>query len=84
MSTPLPDVQYILRPGIIEFRSGHPDLSLLPAAGLLQAAKFVLEREAEQALSYGAEQGPGRLIAALCSWLVSEEGQAPPPLCTWR
>ena len=68
MSISLPDVQYVLRPGVVEFRSGHPDLALLPAAGLLQATRIVLEREAEQALSYGNEQGPGRLIAQLCSW----------------
>ena len=79
MSISLPDVQYVLRPGVIEFRSGHPDLALLPAAGLLQAAQIVFEREAGQALSYGAEQGPGRLIAQLCSWLAREENRAPPP-----
>jgi DNA-binding transcriptional MocR family regulator len=79
MSIPLPEVQYILRPGVIEFRSGHPDPALLPAKGLLRAAQIVLEQEAVNALSYGVEQGPGRLIAQLCSWLVSEEGQAPPP-----
>jgi DNA-binding transcriptional MocR family regulator len=79
MSILLPDVQYVLRPGVIEFRSGHPDLGLLPAKGLLRAAQIVLQQEAVNALSYGVEQGPGRLIAQLCSWLVSEEGQAPPP-----
>jgi DNA-binding transcriptional MocR family regulator len=51
---------------------------LLPAKGLLRAAQIVLEQEAVNALSYGVEQGPGRLIAQLRSWLVSEEGQAPP------
>jgi DNA-binding transcriptional MocR family regulator len=79
MSTSLPEVQYVLRPGIIEFRSGHPDLALLPAKGLLRAAQIVLQQEAAQALSYGAEQGPGRLITQLCNWLGSEEEQAPSP-----
>lgn len=79
MSIPLPDVQYVLRPGIIELRSGHPDLALLPARGLLKAAQIVLEQEALNALSYGVEQGPGRLIRQLCSWLEAEEGQASPP-----
>jgi len=74
----LPDVQYVLRPGVIEFRSGHPDLALLPAAGLLHAARIVLEREPRQALSYGAEQGPACLIRQLCDWMERVEGAAPP------
>jgi DNA-binding transcriptional MocR family regulator len=64
---------------VIEFRSGHPDLALMPSTGLLKAARIVLERQAEQALSYGAEQGPGYLIMQLCSWIGSIEGQAPSP-----
>jgi len=74
----LPDVQYELRPGVIEFRSGHPDLGLLPAEGLLEATRIVVEREPRQALSYGAEQGPGCLIRQLRAWLEREEGAAPP------
>ena len=58
----MPDVQYVMRPGVIEFNSGHPDLAFLPAAGLLHATQIVLEREAQEALSYGAEQGPGVLL----------------------
>ncbi|MGD2126916.1 MAG: PLP-dependent aminotransferase family protein [Desulfobacteraceae bacterium] len=77
MQISLPDVQYILRPGVIEFRLGHPDLALLPAAGLLEATRVVLEREAPQALSYGAERGPGCLISQLCDWLERTEGAAP-------
>lgn len=72
------EVQYDLRPGIIEFRAGHPDLALLPAAGLLQATQVVLEREAPQALSYGAEQGPTCLIEQLADWLERMEGEKPP------
>lgn len=79
MQTRLPDVQYVLRPGVIELKWGHPDLALLPAQGLLQAARLVLEREALQALSYGAEQGPAGLIAHLCAWLERVEGVAPFP-----
>jgi DNA-binding transcriptional MocR family regulator len=71
-------VQYVLRPGVIEFRSGHPDLGLLPAQGLLEATRIVVEREPQQALSYGAEQGPGCLIRQLQAWLEREEGVAPP------
>ena len=78
MEISLPDVQYVLRPGVIEFRSGHPDLALLPAAGLLHATRIVLEREPRQALSYGAEQGPACLIRQLCDWMERGEGAAPP------
>jgi DNA-binding transcriptional MocR family regulator len=38
----------------------------------------VVEREPQQALSYGAEQGPGCLIGQLRAWLEREEGTAPP------
>ncbi len=69
----LPDVQYVLRPGVIEFRSGHPDLALLPADGLSRAAGIVLERQPALALSYGAEQGPASLITHLCPWLERME-----------
>lgn len=76
---PLPQVQYDMRSGIIELRSGHPDLDLLPADGLLRATKLVLEREAPEALSYGAEQGPACLISQLCDWFERMEGAAPLP-----
>lgn len=77
MRIALPDVQYFLRPGIIELKLGHPDLDLLPGNDLLQAARVVLEREARQALSYGAEQGPGTLIGQLRARLERVEGHAP-------
>ncbi len=76
---PLPDVQYVMRPGIIELRSGHPNLALLPAKGLLKATRMVLQREPEQALSYGSEQGPGCLIEQLRHWLGRTENITPPP-----
>ncbi|MGD2185464.1 MAG: PLP-dependent aminotransferase family protein [Desulfobacterales bacterium] len=78
MNLSFSEVQYDLRPGIIELRAGHPDLALLPAAGLLQATQVVLEREAPQALSYGAEQGPKCLIQQLSDWLERVEGAKPP------
>ena len=78
MNLPVSEVQYDLRSGIIEFRAGHPDLALLPAAGLLQATQVVLEREAPQALSYGAERGPSCLIQQLSAWLERMEGEKSP------
>ena len=72
------DVQYDLRSGIVELKAGHPDLALLPAAGLMQATQVILEREAPQALSYGAEQGPDCLIQQLSGWLERMEGASLP------
>jgi 2-aminoadipate transaminase len=74
----LPDIQLLLRPGIAEFGWGHPDMDLMPAADLAHAAEIALQRRGRQALSYGAEQGPGRLIEALHGWLTRQEGGAPP------
>jgi 2-aminoadipate transaminase len=79
MNLSFADVQYDLRSGIVELKAGHPDLALLPAAGLMQATQVILEREAPQALSYGAEQGPDCLIQQLCGWLERMEGASPPP-----
>src|SRR5512142_924199 len=75
----LPDVQLALRPGIVEFGWGHPDLALLPAARLAEAAQLALAEAGPAALSYGAEQGPGRLLDQLGAWLTRREGHAPPP-----
>jgi DNA-binding transcriptional MocR family regulator len=74
----LPDVQLFQRPGIVEFGWGNPDADLLPAGSLARAAGVALELRGRQALSYGAEQGPGRLIEALQEWLVRQEGASPP------
>jgi 2-aminoadipate transaminase len=74
----LPDVQLFLRPGIVEYGWGHPDVELLPAGDLARAAEIALRRWGRQALSYGAEQGPGRLIEALQGWLARQEGSSPP------
>jgi DNA-binding transcriptional MocR family regulator len=78
MNLSFADVQYDLRSGIVELKAGHPDLALLPAAGLLQATQVILEREAAQALSYGAEQGPDCLIQQLSGWLAHIEGAKSP------
>jgi 2-aminoadipate transaminase len=70
---PLPDVQLLLRPGIIDFSWGHPDRALLPAGALAQAANLALAEAGSAALSYGAEQGPGRLLEQIAAWLAREE-----------
>ncbi len=75
----LPDTQLTLRPGMVEFGWGHPDPALLPAADLAYAAELALRRNGPAALSYGAEQGPGQLLAALVEWLSHREGGAISP-----
>jgi 2-aminoadipate transaminase len=74
----LPDVQLSLRPGIVDFSWGHPDLALLPAGDIAGAAGQALADAGGAALSYGAEQGPGRLLEQLAAWLARDEGAAPP------
>ncbi|NJN15047.1 MAG: PLP-dependent aminotransferase family protein [Oscillochloris sp.] len=74
----LPDIQLSLRPGIVEFGWGHPDAALLPTADLARAATYALETAGAEALAYGAEQGPGRLIEAIRQRLAQTEGDVPP------
>ncbi len=76
---PLRDTQHYLRPGIIELTWGHPDLALFPTAELAHAATLALTRTDRAALCYGADQGPGSLIAQLCAWLARHEAHAPQP-----
>ncbi len=73
----LPNVQLALRPGIVELGWGHPSMDLLPEAAVAEAARHALRRYGQEALSYGAEQGPGCLIEALCRWLGQREDPAP-------
>lgn len=70
----LPDLQLIQRPGIIDFGWGHPASTLLPVDDLQRALHTALQRDGELALSYGAAQGPGRLIALLCERLGRLDG----------
>lgn len=75
----IPDIQLHLRPGIIEFGWGHPAATLLPVDGMARAAARTLERDGYQALTYGAEQGPGCLITQFTARLAQLEGNAPSP-----
>ncbi len=78
MST-LPDTQLVLRPGIIEMNWGNPDPELLPVRDLALAAEWALQRDGSRALTYGAEQGPGRLLSPLAAWLSQREGRTTAP-----
>ncbi len=71
----LPDIQFIQRPGIIEFGWGHLAADLLPAAELLDAATWTLTRDPYPALTYGFAQGPGRLLALLSAQLAVSEAE---------
>lgn len=80
--TTLPDVQFVPRPGIIDFGWGHPAADLLPVADLRRAAVEALERDGAAALAYGAPRGPGRLVEPLATRLGRVEGDpggAPAP-----
>ena len=74
----LPDAQHFMRPSIIEFTWGHPDLALFPTEDLARAATLALSRDDRAELCYGAVQGPGSLIRQLCAWLGQREGRAIP------
>ena len=73
-----PDIQFVLRPGIMELRWGDPAPSLLPVEAVRRAVERALELDGPGALNYGAEQGPGRLIEPLRTWLERRRGSAPP------
>jgi 2-aminoadipate transaminase len=62
-----PDIQLVLRPGIVEFGWGHLMPELLPRAELAAAGAQFLARDLDAALVYGAEQGPGRLLRAVAA-----------------
>ncbi|GAB4445911.1 MAG: PLP-dependent aminotransferase family protein [Chloroflexi bacterium OHK40] len=72
------DTQLVLRPGIIEFGWGHPHPSALPTAAVAAAAASALTNHGADALAYGPEQGPGRLLAQIRARLGRIEGMPPP------
>ncbi len=74
----LPEGQLHLRTGIIELGWGHLDPDLLPVEIVAEAAERTLSDHGAEALAYGAEQGPGRLIARLQARLERLEGIALP------
>ncbi|MCS6882944.1 MAG: PLP-dependent aminotransferase family protein [Oscillochloridaceae bacterium] len=74
----LPEIQLRLRPGIIELGWGHLDPDLLPVDIITEAASRALSDHGAEALAYGAEQGPGRLINQVQARLERLEGVAPP------
>ncbi|MCS6939152.1 MAG: PLP-dependent aminotransferase family protein [Roseiflexaceae bacterium] len=76
----LPVVQIVRRPGILDLGWGHPDPALLPVAALQRATATALERYGADALTYGAERGPGPLIEWICARLAQTDARAPDPV----
>ena len=76
---PLPTLQMVLRPGIIDLGWGHPDPTLMPVEAVREATAATLARAGADALAYGAGQGPGPLIAWLRSRIGRNEGRTPAP-----
>lgn len=74
-----PVVQIVHRPGILDLGWGHPDPAVLPVAALQRATAAVLARYGADALAYGAERGPGPLIAWICARLAHTDVRAPDP-----
>ncbi len=71
----LPNIQMSLRPGMVEFGWGHPDVALLPAHELELAAVEVPRRHSGDALSYGASQGPRQLLEPLAARITQIDGR---------
>ncbi len=76
MREQLPSSQLVIRPGIIELSWGQPDAALLPAAQLSRAAVAALAESGADALAYGANSGPGPLLAWLRQRIERTEGKA--------
>lgn len=74
-----PVVQIVHRPGILDLGWGHPDPAVLPVAALQRATAAVLARYGADALAYGAERGPGPLIAWICARLAHTDARTPEP-----
>lgn len=75
----LPIVQLVHRPGILDLGWGHPDPAALPVAALRRATEATLTHHGADALAYGAERGPGPLIAWICARLAHIDARSPDP-----
>ena len=75
----LPVTQFRDRPGVIDLAWGHPGADLLPVDLLREAFGRAIERYGPQALSYGADPGPGPFLDWLANRLAGVDGRAPLP-----
>jgi DNA-binding transcriptional MocR family regulator len=74
---PLPVVQFVQRPSIVELGWGHPDPSLLPVEMMRRATEAALSRHGSDALQYGSIPGPGPLLEWLQARIAGQESRAP-------
>lgn len=73
----LVETQAVMRPGMIELRWGDPDPALIPVERIGAAAVAALRAAGPAALTYGANEGPAVLRAALAERIARAEGHAP-------
>lgn len=76
-SSVAPIPQALERPGVIELFIGQPELSLLPAEAMAEAAASALRTYGPDALAYGIEQGPPPLLEWIRGHLARVDGRAP-------
>lgn len=74
MTTPLPIVQTLIPPDVIDLGLGNPPLSLLPLDLIRESAQKVLSQTDNSFLQYGTEQGNGYFRAALANFLSNGYG----------
>lgn len=79
MNPPLPLVQFVARPGIIDLAWGHPDPELLPVDALRDVPARVFEKYGTDALNYGYAAGPGPLISWLTQRLAAIDARGASP-----
>jgi 2-aminoadipate transaminase len=77
MAGPLPTLQFVARPGILDLSWGHPAGDALPVTAWLEATERTLTIDGSRALAYGYAAGP----AALREWLAARIGAAEPRPC---
>jgi len=70
-------VQVRDRPGIIDLAWGHPELSLLPAPALAEAAREALIAYGPDALSYGRDAGPPPFVSFVRERLDATDTRTP-------
>jgi DNA-binding transcriptional MocR family regulator len=77
VSEPLPALQFVERPGIIDLAWGHPEAALLPLEALRAAAMRAFDHFGTDLLAYGRAAGPGPLIEEICRRLGEIDARAP-------
>jgi 2-aminoadipate transaminase len=75
----LPVIQRHDRPDVIDLSWGHPGPDLLPVELLRGAFDQAIRRYGTEALSYGADAGPGPFLDWLAHRLGTVDGRAPLP-----